>query len=268
MVKMNPNFIKDKMLMMQEGTKGKSAQINFLQESRYDKELQFKILKFIKDIENAPNMNYGELNFLCDKYGSDKGSNFDIANNSIHPYSWLPHTYTDIYEVLFKDIRSNVKNVFECGIGTDNVEIKSNMSSKGNPGASLRVWKDYFINATIYGADIDKNCLFQEERITTSYIDQTSEKDIINCFENFNVKFDVIIDDGLHTGAAALSLFKNAISYLNINGIYCIEDLSIEGIEVLQEYFSKHLNEFIVKYAIMQTANRLNNNLIIIKRIN
>ena len=30
------------------------------------------------------------------------------------------------------------------------------MSEDGKPGASLRVWKEYFSNAEIYGADIDK----------------------------------------------------------------------------------------------------------------
>ena len=42
----------------------------------------------------------------------------------------------------------------------------------GKPGASLRVWRDYFPNAIIYGADIDKDILFAEERIKTFYIDQ------------------------------------------------------------------------------------------------
>ena len=34
------------------------------------------------------------------------------------------------------------------------------MGIKGKPGASLRVWKDYFPNANIIGVDIDENILF------------------------------------------------------------------------------------------------------------
>jgi len=41
------------------------------------------------------------------------------------------------------------------------------------PGSSLRVWKDYFKNAEIYGADLDKTILFNnEDKIHTFYVDQ------------------------------------------------------------------------------------------------
>ena len=265
-MKMDPSYIKDKIHMSQNNEKGLKARIEFLQSIKYNEQLQFKIKQYIDDIEKYPDFNYGELNFLCDKYGSDKGSNFNIASSSIHPYSWLPHTYTNIYETLFRNIRYNVKYVFECGIGTDNEEFKSNMSSSGKPGASLRMWQDYFINADIYGADIDKSCLFSENKIKTGYIDQTSATAIEDYFKDFDFKFDVMIDDGLHTGAAALCLFKNSIKYLSDTGIYCIEDLPIEGIEVLQEYFRTCANKFVVKYVIMQTPILLNNNMIIIRR--
>ena len=41
------------------------------------------------------------------------------------------------------------------------------MTLSGSPGASLRVWKDFFSNAKIYGSDIDKDILFNEDRIFT-----------------------------------------------------------------------------------------------------
>lgn len=267
MVKMDPCLIKDKFHMSQDGKKGINARIDFLQSFKYAEQLQHKVKEIVNDIENYPFCNFGELNFLCDKYGSDKGSNFNVANNNLHPYSWLPHTYTNIYEALFRNNRHEIKNVFECGIGTDNEDIQSNMSAKGKPGASLRVWRDYFINANIYGADIDRSCLFEEEKIKTGYIDQTSPVDIKNYFKNFDFKFDLMIDDGLHTGKAALCLFENSIDYLSKNGIYCIEDLSIEGIEVLYDYFKTKSDKYIVKYAIMQTPNMLNNNMVIIRKI-
>jgi hypothetical protein len=45
------------------------------------------------------------------------------------------------------------------------------MSGGGKPGASLYVWRDFFPNAYIFGADIDKEVLFNDKRITTGYID-------------------------------------------------------------------------------------------------
>ena len=47
------------------------------------------------------------------------------------------------------------------------------MPIDSTPGASLRAWRDFFPNATILGADLDREVLFEEERITTGYMDQT-----------------------------------------------------------------------------------------------
>ena len=52
------------------------------------------------------------------------------------------------------------------------------MTSTGKPGASLKVWKDYFKNAKIFGADIDKRILFQEERINTYEVNQLDPSSI------------------------------------------------------------------------------------------
>ena len=61
----------------------------------------------------------------------------------------------------------------EVGLGSNNTELLSNMGSDGKPLASLRAWRDYFPNAQIYGADIDKDILTNEERIKTFFVDQT-----------------------------------------------------------------------------------------------
>jgi hypothetical protein len=69
--------------------------------------------------------------------------------------------------------------VFECGVGTNNPNITSNMGVNGQPGASLRVWRDYFQNAEVFGADIDRGILFEEQRIRTFYVDQTNKDSIL-----------------------------------------------------------------------------------------
>ena len=125
--------------------------------------------KFIKVVHNFKddfkNISYNSkpniLSELCEKYGSDKGFlNFGIDNK---PYSRHPHSYTSYYHSIFNLSRENVKLVFECGLGTNNPNMKSNMTVNGVPGASLRVWREYFFNAKIYGGDIDKDILFQEK---------------------------------------------------------------------------------------------------------
>ena len=76
--------------------------------------------------------------------------------------------------------------------------IKSSMGSIGKPGASLRMWKDYF-QYNIYGADIDRDILFNEERINTYYVDQLNTESIKSMWKDIGLNdFDIIIDDGLH----------------------------------------------------------------------
>src|SRR3546814_783879 len=100
------------------------------------------------------------LNALCDRYGSDKGELTSEGN----PYPWQSHTYADVYELLFQLRRNDVRLVVECGLGTNDPDRASSMGVHGKPGASLRVWRDYFPKAEIVGFDIDENILFQEDR--------------------------------------------------------------------------------------------------------
>lgn len=52
------------------------------------------------------------------------------------------------------------------------------MGQSGKSESYLRVWRDYFPNADVYGADIDKDVLREEQRIKTSHVDQTNEGSI------------------------------------------------------------------------------------------
>lgn len=202
------------------------------------------------------------LSVLCDIYGSDKGSMMYTGR----------HNYTLEYYKLFSEIRDNVKSVFECGIGTNNPKLPSSMGLFGRPGASLRVWRDYFPKAVIIGGDIDKNILFEESGIHTVYIDQTSPKEIENMFlslaPEYPNSFDIMIDDGLHTFDAAVCLFENSFQYLNKNGYYVIEDMDYNIIPQFEKYFStyKNKNDIIVDYKLMYTKWRSDNNLIIIQK--
>jgi len=205
------------------------------------------------------------LSSLCEEYGSDKGA----LKSTGHPYKWAPHTYSDYYSHLFDHCRLYIKKVFECGIGTNNPALKSSMGPLGKPGASLRVWNDYFPNAIVIGADIDRDILFQEGRIKTYFVDQTKPQSIKNFWAETEEKdFDLMIDDGLHTFEAGACLFENSISRLVTNGIYIIEDVTPGDLLQFKQYFSDkkyHVN-FI---NLLRPSLSLNdNNLIIIKHSN
>jgi len=106
---------------------------------------------------------------LCDSYGSDKGT---ATCDNIFASGWQYHDYASIYEMFFSSMRFEIKSILEVGIGTNDPEIPSSMGVTGSPGASLRVWKDYFPDAEVVGIDIDDIILFKEERITTFQCDQ------------------------------------------------------------------------------------------------
>ena len=199
-----------------------------------------------------------ELTPLCDimiAQGSDKGG------------GW--HNYTLVYNELLKGIKNNAKNVFELGLGTTNLHIPSNMGASGTSGASLKGWKQYFKNANIYGADIDKDILFEEERIKTFYCDQTSPESIKELWNNFpKIKFDFILEDGLHTYDANICFLENSLHKVKKGGFYVIEDILVSDIRHFLNYFESCPLDF-QEYQLIDLdnpGNKQDNVIVIIKK--
>jgi hypothetical protein len=93
------------------------------------------------------------------------------------------------------------------------------------PGASLRGFRDYCESAKVWGGDIDERILFQEDRIQTFLIDQTSIQDVDALLDSLKIKFDLIIDDGLHSIDANIATLIVGTKYLNNGGWIVIEDI-------------------------------------------
>ena len=134
------------------------------------------------------------------------------------------HNYHLIYGSLFKK-RNKVKKILEIGLGTNNKNIVSNMGENGKPGASIKAFKDFFFNADIYGADIDKKILFKEKRIKTFYVDQTKIGTLNKLYKKIGNNFDLIIDDGLHVTNANVNVILSSLKYVKKNGYLIIEDI-------------------------------------------
>jgi len=116
----------------------------------------------------------------------------------------------------------------------------------GSPGASLFSFRDYLSNSNIYGADIDKNILFECDRIKTCYIDQLDMNTFDNIKTNFgDIKYDLIIDDGLHSIGANLNTLLFALNNINDNGWIVIEDIiQIDNWRSI-DFILKSTNKFI-----------------------
>ena len=177
-----------------------------------------------------------KLAYLCDNYGSDKGS---LDYSGTHAYPWNPHTYTTYYEMLFCNRIETTKCIFECGLGTNNESYKSNMTKTGKPGASLRVWRDYFVNAEVIGCDIDDGVLFTEDRITTYQLDQTDTIQAVELFKSLDKKFDIFIDDGLHEAHAGFTLYQTAKHFMQTDSIYVIEDVKQHDLTIYRQLFNQ-----------------------------
>jgi len=146
------------------------------------------------------------------------------------------------------------------------------MGVNGVPGASHRGWRQYFPNAQIWGADIDKNILFKEDRIKTFYCDQRDPAAInamwsaIAASSTNNVNsFDIIIDDGLHEFDANVCFCLNSIGKLAPGGVLIVEDIKnhyvpqwLKQIQKWQEIFTDY--EFLLVHLPLpwkETDNRL-----------
>ena len=222
------------------------------------RKLKYKI-KFLGKKKNmgfsylSNSKNNKQLTDLMNLFGSDKGG----RNNH--------HNFASYYSEIFFHKRNDIKNFLEIGLGTNDTSVLSNMGSNGIPLASLRAWRDYFKNANIYGADIDKNILKNEDRIETFYVDQTDPITIKEMFKNIGEKkFDIILEDGLHEYNANICFFENAIEYLEPNGTYIIEDVYYKDQDKFIKYFENKKYNFSI-IDIFHEKNIANNCLIIIK---
>lgn len=153
------------------------------------------------------------LDNLVEHYGSDK----NLSSHNL------------VYSKLFKDIRHEVTNVLEIGVGSllyGNPYSFAGVSQfypEYKPGGSLRVWRDYFPNAIIHGVDIEEDCRIEEDRIKTFIFPSMNLKECKNYL--FDFKYDIIIDDGDHSAISQLITFKNLAPLLKKGGMYFIEDI-------------------------------------------
>ncbi len=203
---------------------------------------------------------------LCKIMGANKS---DKGHEDIHN-SW--HNYTLLYYKMFEGLRDKPLRIFELGLGTNNINIPSNMGANGRPGASLYGWAEFFPNAIVFGADIDKDVLFHTDRIKTYYCDQTNPEIITDMWRSPGLEesFDIIIEDGLHEPNANVCFFENSIHKLKDGGVYVIEDIAYNTLpqwEVQLNIWRKQYSKYIFNIARLNSkVNDWDNNLIIIQK--
>lgn len=141
-----------------------------------------------------------ELTQLAIKYGTDK---------------WGKHHYTPVYYDLFKDKRESVKKVLEIGPAE---------------GAGLFMFRDFFPNATIYGAEIDQkrvDKLQGLDRIEVFQCDQSTYQLFdIEETSSGGYNLNLVIDDGSHKPDDQIFSCQMLMSKMPKDSIYIIEDVA------------------------------------------
>lgn len=154
-----------------------------------------------------------ELCELAYKYGVDKCPR-------------LKHSYTPYYYRLFKDKRCRVKKVLEIGVGSpETMQHVERVRGFYQIGASLYMWRDFFPNAVIYGADVNPGTMFEDERIRTYLCDERKEEDLVKLLEKTGSDIDLFIDDSSHRWRDQVFTCQNTLPLLQKRVIYVIEDV-------------------------------------------
>jgi hypothetical protein len=148
------------------------------------------------------------LDALARLYGTDKASD--------------RHGYTRFYQRHFGPHRDVVESVLEIGVGgtTSNEGYETSAG-----GQSLRMWSDYFPNATIFGVDIHAKDI-KAPRVVFEQGDQSDPGFLRELGERYG-PFDIIIDDGSHIGRHIEASFHGLWNRLKPGGWYAIEDLGV-----------------------------------------
>jgi len=153
-------------------------------------------------------MNPTELCELAYKYGADKCPKIN-------------HCYTPFYYELFKDKRNDIKKFFEFGVGN---ERQFRHVSNYTMGASLHMWRDFFPNAQVYGADIAPESVFKDNRLETFLCDETDAKQVIALIKKIGSDIDIFIDDASHHIHDQRFLCETVMPLLKKDVIYIVED--------------------------------------------
>ena len=176
----------------------------------------------------------------------------EIVNNSKTDKN-TTHSYLELYQKLLISKKETAKNVLEVGIG--------DFGEKN--GSSIKLWRNFFTNATIYALDIlpiDRvmDELLNDDRVILYTSSNAYDNEFFTTqFLNKNIKCDFMLDDGPHTLESMKQFIKLYSQIMMDDGILIIEDVqSWDWIYKLKNEVPDNLKQFIKVYDLRKNKNR------------
>jgi len=171
----------------------------------------------------------------------------DLADNSRTDKNTV-HSYLPLYDSLFSRLCEKAVNVLEVGIYL---------------GGSIKLWRDYFQNSTVYGLDIMPRSLIWPVLLDDSRIKIYDSTDAYNLdffnrtFLSPGLKFDMMLDDGPHTLESMKAFIELYSHLLTDDGILVVEDVqSWDWIAHLEAAVPPELKQYIKTYDLRANKNR------------
>jgi hypothetical protein len=182
----------------------------------------------------------------------------DFIDNKLTDKNTL-HSYVNVYEDMFDSLRYTAKNILEIGMA---------------PGGSIMVWRNYFINAHIYGIDTCNLANIHSQSIKNDYhitlfpnTNGYNDQFIKENFTNKNIKFDMVLDDASHTLEDIIYFIMNYLPLLSDNGIMVIENIQkMEWIEILKLIVPDEFKKNIQIYDLRHIKNRYDDVLFVVNK--
>jgi hypothetical protein len=161
-----------------------------------------------------------ELMRLFNAVGSDKGSETYWSDG-------FPHFYGLTYDALFSSLRGERFNLLEIGL-----DAASHWNGQPVDAPSLRVWREFFPMAILYGYDIHDFSFFAQRDTHVFQGNQSSRADISHFLETTGMpRFRVIVDDGSHASSHQQISLAALFEHVEPSGTYIIEDLDWQPFE-------------------------------------
>lgn len=126
------------------------------------------------------------------------------------------HKYEKVFAHLFEG--KTVNNFLEIGLFLNELQH-----------TDLNAWASVFPSANIYGADKKESQLFNSGNINMYFVNQEVPASFNALKAEFNVEFDVILDDASHVYANTIATFEALFSKVKAGGMYLIEDIQDAG---------------------------------------